>query len=120
MDLDLQSLLFIYVHSWTYWQRPRNPPPPFWGSYSRALSFSQDRRHLFLIPWANCTFAVCTYDMLLQACLEALEVLGLVDPGFNKWRGRLLTELNKARLYLTGQCVVIFPANTFNCFFPHS
>ena len=31
-----------------------------------------------------------------------MEVLGLVDPGYNRWRGRLLTELNKARLYLTG------------------
>ncbi len=30
--------------------RPRNPPPPHLGSYSRALLGSQDRRHLFVTP----------------------------------------------------------------------
>jgi hypothetical protein len=40
MELDLQSLFRLYVHSYTYWLRPRNPPPPppeFGGSYTRAL-----------------------------------------------------------------------------------
>jgi hypothetical protein len=27
MELDLQSLFGLHVHSYTYWLRPRNPPP---------------------------------------------------------------------------------------------
>jgi hypothetical protein len=30
MELDLQSLFWLHVHSHTHWLRPRNPPPlPF-------------------------------------------------------------------------------------------
>jgi hypothetical protein len=28
MDLDLQSLFGLHVHTCTHWLRPRNPPPP--------------------------------------------------------------------------------------------
>ena len=28
MELDLQSLFGLHVHSCTLWLRPRNPPPP--------------------------------------------------------------------------------------------
>jgi hypothetical protein len=109
VELDLQSLFGLLCTAVLMAETQQLPPTTrilaHMYMYTRARSVSQDRQHLFLIPWANCTFAVCTYAMicLVQACLEALEVLGLVDPGFNKWRGRLLTELNKARLYLTGQ-----------------
>ncbi len=53
MELDLQSLFGLNVHSCTHWLRPRTPlPPPFphLGSYTRALLVSQDRRHLFVTP----------------------------------------------------------------------
>ncbi len=33
MELDLQSLFGLHVHSCTHWLRPRNPPPPHLGSY---------------------------------------------------------------------------------------
>ncbi len=49
MELDLQSLFGLHVHSCTVligW----NPPPPQLGSYTRALLVSQDRRHLFVTP----------------------------------------------------------------------
>jgi len=53
MQLDPQSLFGLHVHSYTHWLRLRNPPPPtppHLGSYTRALLFSQDRRHLFVTP----------------------------------------------------------------------
>ncbi len=38
--------LHMHVHSCTHWLRPRNPSPPspHWGSYTRVLLVSQDRR----------------------------------------------------------------------------
>ncbi len=47
MELDLQSLLGLHVHSCTHWLRPIIPFPHL-GSYSRALLVSQDRRLLFV------------------------------------------------------------------------
>jgi hypothetical protein len=48
MELDLQSLFGLHVHSCAHWLRPRNnPPPPHLGSNTKALLVSQDRRHLF-------------------------------------------------------------------------
>ncbi len=37
MELDLQSLFGLHVHSCTHCLSPRNPPPPNLGSYTRAL-----------------------------------------------------------------------------------
>jgi hypothetical protein len=56
MELDLQSLFGLHVHSCTHWLKPRNrnPPPPHLGSYTRVLLVSQDRRHLFVTPWVYC------------------------------------------------------------------
>jgi hypothetical protein len=31
MELDLQSLFGLNVHSSTHWLRPRNPPPRIWA-----------------------------------------------------------------------------------------
>jgi hypothetical protein len=49
MELDLQSLFRLRVHSFTHWLRPCKSPPPALGSYTRALLVSQeqDRRHLY-------------------------------------------------------------------------
>jgi hypothetical protein len=49
MELYLQSLYGLHVHSCTYWLRPRNTPPhhPHLGSFTRASLVSEDRRHLF-------------------------------------------------------------------------
>ncbi|XP_040570990.1 SET domain-containing protein SmydA-8 [Lepeophtheirus salmonis] len=35
-----------------------------------------------------------------QCCFHILEVLSLVDPGFNQWRVQILSELTKTKLYL--------------------
>ncbi len=54
MELDLQNLFGIHVHSCTHyhWLRPNKPqlPPAHLGSYTRALLVNQDRRHLFVTP----------------------------------------------------------------------
>jgi hypothetical protein len=51
MELDLQSLFGLHVHSCTYCKRPRNASPqPTFGSYTRVPLVSQDRRHLFVTP----------------------------------------------------------------------
>ncbi len=44
------KFIWAPVHSCTLWLRPRNPPPPQLGSYTRALLVSQDRRHLLVTP----------------------------------------------------------------------
>jgi hypothetical protein len=42
MELDLQSLFGLHVHSCTHWLRLRNsPPPPHLGLYTRVLLVSQ-------------------------------------------------------------------------------
>ncbi len=47
MELDLQSLFGLHMHSRTHWLRLRNPPPcnpsPTMGLYMRALLVSQDK-----------------------------------------------------------------------------
>ncbi len=50
MEIDLQSLFGLHVHSCT----PQLPHPllPHVVSYTRALLVSQDRRHLFVTPLA--------------------------------------------------------------------
>ncbi len=49
MELDLQSLYGLQVHSCTHWLRTRNSPlPSHLGLNTRALLVSQDRRHLFV------------------------------------------------------------------------
>jgi hypothetical protein len=47
MELDLKSLFRLHVHSCIHWLRPRNPPPPHLGSYTRALLVCQDGLHTF-------------------------------------------------------------------------
>ncbi len=57
MDLDVQSLFGLYVHSCTQYslaETSQPPPPPphrFWAPIRGALLFSQDIRHLFMNPW---------------------------------------------------------------------
>jgi hypothetical protein len=49
MELYLQSLVGLNVHSCTHWLRPRLTPfPPHLGAYTRALLVSQDRRRLLV------------------------------------------------------------------------
>jgi hypothetical protein len=45
MELDLQSLFGLHVHSCIHWLRPRATPllpPPHLSSYTRAILVSQD------------------------------------------------------------------------------
>jgi hypothetical protein len=57
MELDLQSLVGLHVHSCTVLmaETPQLPPPSVSGliQYTRALLVSQDRRHLFVTPWGK-------------------------------------------------------------------
>jgi hypothetical protein len=58
MELELQNLVGLHVHSCTHWSRPRNSQPPpqpppltpplHLGSFTWALLVSQDRRHFFV------------------------------------------------------------------------
>ena len=36
----------------------------------------------------------------LQVCLDVLQTYDKVDPGLNKWRQSVVTEINKARIAL--------------------
>ncbi len=54
MELDLQSLIWAPLYSYTNQLRPCNSPPPsprIWDLYTRALLVSQDRSHLYVTPW---------------------------------------------------------------------
>ncbi len=55
MELDLQSLFGLLLHSCTHWLRlrPRNHSPAFGLIYEDAIRQprAQDRRHLFVTPW---------------------------------------------------------------------
>ncbi len=55
MELDLQSLFGLHVQWCTAvligWDPATPPPPPYLGSYTRALLVSQDRWHFFVAPW---------------------------------------------------------------------
>ncbi len=44
MELDLQSVFGLHVHSCTHWLRPNTPTPRIWA-HTMALLVSQDRRH---------------------------------------------------------------------------
>jgi hypothetical protein len=64
MELDLQSLFGLHVHSCTHWLRPRNPHPlPLHlGSYTMALLVSQDKRHLFVPPAYKVSLKYSLYE----------------------------------------------------------
>ncbi len=51
MELDLQSLFELHVHSCTHWLRPLNHPPPAFGLIYEG---SKIRRHLFVTPCIWC------------------------------------------------------------------
>jgi hypothetical protein len=56
MDLDLQSLVGLHVHSCAHWLRPRNPPqPPIWAHIRGRYWISQETAKIddipFLTPW---------------------------------------------------------------------
>jgi hypothetical protein len=51
MEVDIHSLFGLHVtgcaHLYSLAEN-RQPPPPHWDSYTRALLVSKDRRHLFV------------------------------------------------------------------------
>jgi hypothetical protein len=68
MESDLQRLFGLHVHSCTHWLGPGKPPPPHLGSYTRALLFSQDRRHLFVTPWLGVLVKPISTSWILAWC----------------------------------------------------
>ncbi len=44
------------------WDPRKPPPPPYLGSYTRALLVSQDRWHLFVTPWLRATVNFSLYS----------------------------------------------------------
>jgi len=58
MQVDFQSLFGLHVpwcaQLYSLAEIPQSPPPHL-GSYTMALLVSQDRRHLFVTPWAILT-----------------------------------------------------------------
>ncbi len=109
MELNLQSLFGLPVHScthWLYWKSPKKsplyssaetpqpPPPPHLGSYTRALSVSQDRRHLFVTPLCATLychkpqaklpqqlFSSFLYAFLLYGCTRLYTQISKPFPG---------------------------------------
>ncbi len=74
MELDLQNLFGLHVHSTTHWPTPRYHPyfPPHLISYTRALLVSQDRRHLFVTP----CFLQLAYVQIIKDDISVFLPLG--------------------------------------------
>ncbi len=53
MELDLQSIFGLHVHSCAHWLRPRN---------TRAQLVSQYRRHLFVTPCLKLSDFQCVWN----------------------------------------------------------
>ncbi len=84
MELDIQSLFGLHVHSSTNWLRPRKPPPPHLGSYTMALLVNQERRHLFVSPGCPITVSqslCCLITCKIAASLNCL----LLGASYWQW-----------------------------------
>ncbi len=107
MELDLQSLFGLLCTAVLIGWDPAIPPPldPHWGSYTRALVVSQDRRHLFVIPWLTYYYCILPnvsekFVFKLQYCFclhvygRYIEIQYLVCPysSNNKVQFRRLPE----------------------------
>ncbi len=81
--------------------QPLPPPPPtpgnYLGSYTRALLVSQDRRHLFAIPWA------------IGSGIKALRELIHNNPHLKSWERFFLYS------YRGGPTPYITAAHVFPC-----
>ncbi len=70
MEIDLQSLFWLYAHSCSHWLRHRNSPlHPHLDSYTRALLVSQDSRHLFVTPcvaWTKIRLITSTFGKITR------------------------------------------------------
>ncbi len=91
IDCTIGYILFcLNVHSCTHWLRPRTPPPPHLGSYTRALLVSLDRRHLFVTPFVDFTSTIrrgypCTPTSFLPSNLHQLVTMTLRNTyGFTR------------------------------------
>ncbi len=58
MELDLQSLFGLHVHSCAHWLGPRIPPPPALGLIYEGAVGQPRRRHLFVTP---CSVTFCYF-----------------------------------------------------------
>ncbi len=98
MELDLQSLFELHVHSCSRWLRDRNPPPssPQLGSYTRALVVSQDRWHLFVPSWV-----VGTTSLEWSAWVERVKWGRRAPPPSASWAENTVNiERTRERGYL--------------------
>ena len=67
-------------------------------------------------PYQLTTLSRPLKERKIQLCQEVLEVISIVDPGFTKQRGIMLSELNKAKLALAKQNLSV-PENLNNPMF---
>ena len=51
-------------------------------------------------PYTIQSLSTPMVERKLQVCLDVLHTLGKVDPGVNRWRQSILSEINKARIAL--------------------
>jgi hypothetical protein len=78
MELDLQSLFGLHVYTvqlYSLSETP-HPPPPYFGTYTRALLVIQDRRHLFVTP---CVLLIKRSVHLNYYCTCCLYGAGRMD-----------------------------------------
>ncbi len=66
---QISQVYLVPVQSCTHWLRPRTPPPPHLGSYSRALVVSQDRRPPCICITQILHSGLCDLDLTKEGIL---------------------------------------------------
>ncbi len=107
MELDLQSLFGLHVHSCTHWLRPRNPhpPAPIWA-HIRGRYWSAEIDDIFVTPWF-CRFRPSTILSAISWTPDrapgspmamAMTNSDHACPAYSRCRIRCLAELKKYAL----------------------
>ncbi len=86
MELDIQSLFGLHVHSRTHWLRLRTPLPHL-GPFTRALLVSQDKNYISLWPPGGKLFGI----------LQGVQLVVFACPALLSWGEHFFKELLKEK-----------------------
>ena len=64
-------------------------------------------------PYSAETLPRPLMERKLQVCLDVMDALDHIDPGYSKWRGKIETELSMARLIITKHTMDRPPASYY-------
>jgi hypothetical protein len=108
MELDLQRLFGLHVHSCTYWLRP-DPPPPAFGAHIRGRYWSANMDDISLWPPAvknlllHVFLAVASKEHVTEIVDKTIHFFAVVKNGSTPTTpSRLVLSLANCVLYTVG------------------